>query len=273
LADLCARHPQEVFGEGIPSGSRFPLLIKLLDCQELLSIQVHPDDALAPGLAGEPSGKTEAWVVLEAEPTARIYAGLKPGVTRAEVERALADGTLDRCLHDFTPRPGDCIFLPAGTVHAVGGGVVLAEVQQTSDATFRLYDWGRVGPDGRPRPLHVRESLEAIRWDFGPVDPVVPEAIPDTASGAQAERLVECRYFGLDRLVLEAEHPAGPGGRPTIWLVVSGAAELRTLGGASRRVRRGETVLIPATAEGPAWWPAAGAGDTSLLRVRLSAGA
>ena len=273
LADLCAQHPREVFGEAIPPGSRFPLLVKLLDCRDLLSIQVHPDDALAPRLAGEPSGKTEAWVVLEAEPTARICAGLKPGVTRAEVERALADGTLDRCLHDFTPRPGDCIFLPAGTIHAVGGGVVLAEVQQTSDATFRLYDWGRVGPDGRPRQLHVRESLEAIRWDFGPVDPVVPEVIPDTASGARAERLVECSYFGLDRLLLGAENPAGPWGRPTIWLVVSGAADLRTLDGASRTFRRGETVLIPATAEGPAWWPVAGVGDTTLLRVRLPAGA
>src|SRR5690606_7579266 len=139
---------------------------------QLLSIQVHPTDKLARRLTGESFGKTEAWVILHAEPTAIVYAGFLPEVTREEVERRLAEGTLECALHHFTPRPGDCLFLPAGTVHAVGGGVVMAEVQQASDATFRLHDWNRLGPDGKPRQLHIQEGLEAIDWSQGPVNPV-----------------------------------------------------------------------------------------------------
>jgi mannose-6-phosphate isomerase len=269
LVDLCDQHPRDIIGEKPAVGSRFPLLIKFLDCAELLSIQVHPSDELAPRLAGEPSGKTEAWVVLEADPTARVYAGLKRGVTRADVEEHLAAGTLERCIHCFTPRPGDSVFLSAGTVHAVGGGVVMAEVQQTSDATFRLYDWGRAGPDGRPRQLHVQEALEAIRWDAGPVDPVTPEVIEGTAPTVREERLVSCPQFGLDRVILTGEARTGLEGRPSIWIVLRGSAELRTDGGYRRRFSRGETVLIPAAAAGSVWRTADGTNFASLLRIRL----
>src|SRR5262245_26444494 len=118
LAELCTTHTAELFGK-TKSAARFPLLIKLLDCHDWLSVQVHPNDELAAQLVPGESGKTEAWVIIEAGPTARIYAGLRPGTTRADVERHLAAGTVDQCLHSFTPRAGDCVFLPAGTVHAV----------------------------------------------------------------------------------------------------------------------------------------------------------
>src|SRR5262245_54786898 len=154
LTDLCATQSGEIFGKQA-APARFPLLIKLLDCDELISVQVHPADEVAARLLPGEMGKTEAWVVLEAEPTGRIYAGLLPGIRRRELEEHLANGTVAQCLNSFTPMAGDCIFLPAGTVHAVGGGVVLAEVQQTSDATFRLFDWHRLGPDGKPRTLHI----------------------------------------------------------------------------------------------------------------------
>jgi mannose-6-phosphate isomerase len=269
LTDLCATHRRELFGDQVPADGLFPLLIKLLDCHELLSIQVHPTDALAHRLSGERFGKTEAWVVLDVAPGGRIYAGLRPGVTRAELGRHLEAGTLDQCLHAFAPMPGDCVFLKAGTVHAVGGGVVLAEVQQSSDATFRLFDWNRLGPDGAPRPLHIRESLEAIDWSLGPVAPVVGTPIAGTPAGSRGERLVRSPYFSLDRY-----HVGGPldlpdPGRLSIWIISEGAAELVGAGGYRRPFRRGETVLVPASADRLTWRPRDPSQPAALLAVSL----
>src|SRR5262245_32613383 len=172
LTTLCQEHGDELFGPGAPAYDSFPLLLKYLDANDLLSVQVHPSDEQAMELAKEPYGKTEAWVVVASSLHGRIYAGLKPGIDRVAFMHALAEKRLPGCLHTFNPRPGDCLFLSAGTVHAVGGGVLLAEVQQCSDATLRLYDWDRVGSDGQPRKLHVKQSLEAIDWKAGPVKPV-----------------------------------------------------------------------------------------------------
>src|SRR5262249_19325002 len=149
----------------------FPWLVKYLDARDWLSVQVHPDDEAVRRLWPGEGGKTEAWFVLAAAPESKIYAGLLPGVDEPALRKALATGTVADCLHQFRPRPGDCLFLPAGTVHAVGGGVLLAEVQQTSDATFRLFDWNRVDAQGRPRSLHVEQALACINWRQGPVLP------------------------------------------------------------------------------------------------------
>ena len=159
--------------------ARFPLLLKFLDAADRLSLQVHPDDARAALLDPPDLGKTETWVVLEAAPGSLIYAGLKPGVDRAQFERELARGTCEACFHTFEPRAGDCIFLPAGTVHAIGGGLLMAELQQASDCTFRLFDWNRVGPDGKPRLLHVEQALEVINFAAGPVAPQQARARTD----------------------------------------------------------------------------------------------
>jgi mannose-6-phosphate isomerase len=267
LTELGVNHPGELFGEQAPADGRFPLLIKLLDCNDLLSIQVHPTDEIAARLLPGERGKTEAWVVLAAEPTAKIYAGLKPGTTRADLERHLAAGTADRCLYALTPKAGDCIFLPAGTVHAVGGGVVIAEVQQTSDATFRLFDWNRVGTDGKPRQLHLRESLESIDWNAGPVNPVEPRPITGLPPGVRGESLVRCRYFEMDRYALESALPLPRPGRVSVWLVLEGEAELRSISGEYRRLLlRGETVLIPAASDGLSFVPSPRA---TLLGVYL----
>jgi mannose-6-phosphate isomerase len=160
LGAAAARHPV------------FPWLLKFLDARDWLSVQVHPDDEAARKLWPGEAGKTEAWFVLDAEPGSKIYAGLLPGVDEAGLRQALAAGTIVECLHAIEPRPGDCLFLPAGTVHAVGGGVLLAEVQQTSDATFRLFDWDRRDSEGKSRKLHVEEALASIDWQRGPVRPV-----------------------------------------------------------------------------------------------------
>lgn len=234
----------------------FPLLIKLLDCHEQLSVQVHPSDQIAAQLLPGERGKTEAWVILATEPDGRIYAGLKPGVERADLQRHLAAGSVAECLHSFTPRAGDCVFLPAGTVHAVGGGVVMAEVQQSSDATFRLFDWNRPGPDGRPRALHVEQSLGSIHWDAGPTGPVRPEPLPAFAPVA-AEQLVDCSYFKLHRFRGRQPFASPYAGQLSIWMVIGGGVELSTEGGYQRTLRSGETVMVPATANRARWSPVA----------------
>jgi mannose-6-phosphate isomerase len=263
LSDLCASQARQIFGNQTPT-DRFPLLIKLLDCHDLLSIQVHPTDEMAACLIPGEMGKTEAWVVLAAKPTARIYAGLLPGITRIELEKNLAKGTADRCLHSFFPKVGDCIFLPAGTVHAVGGGVVLAEVQQTSDATFRLFDWNRPGPDGKPRTLHIEQALASIDWKGGPVRPVTGVPIPGCPGG---EYLVQCSYFKMDRYCVTQQLANPYHGRLSIWTVLAGSADLRTSRTYQRPFRNGETVLIPAAAPACSWDPTNG--PPTLLAVCL----
>ena len=203
LTDLCQRFPEEMFGARRPVGDVFPLLIKLLDCQTLLSIQVHPDDSTAARLLPGERGKTEAWVVLDVAPGGRIFAGLKDGVGHADLQEHLQAGTTDQCLHALEPRVGDCLFIDAGTVHAVGNGVVIAEVQQSSDATFRLFDWNRLGDDGKPRQLHIDQSLASIDFSAGSLAPVTPEALTDLPAGATGERLVRCPHFGMDRYQLD----------------------------------------------------------------------
>src|SRR5262249_41242721 len=150
LRDLARSRPADLYGHNLPQKGQFPLLVKFLDAEQVLSVQVHPNDDLARRLVDD-NGKTEAWVVLHAEPDSLIYAGLDHGITRTEFEAALKGGSVEPFLHRIKPRTGDCILIPAGTVHAIGAGVMLAEVQQMSDATFRVHDWGRLGADGKPR--------------------------------------------------------------------------------------------------------------------------
>ena len=272
LTDLTATRADDLFGTAANTVDVFPLLVKLLDCHQLLSIQVHPNDEQAVRLTGgrERLGKTEAWVIMDVGPAGKVYAGLKAGVTRADVEAGLASGTLESCLHALTPVPGDCIFLPAGTVHAVGGGVVMAEVQQSSDATFRLYDWDRPGPDGKPRALHVRESLESIDWSAGPVFPAVGTPIPGLPAGVTGERLVQCACFNMDRFRASSPFDLPDAGVLSVWLVLDGSAELVSSDASYRRpFRRGETVLIPAAAGPLAWRPNDDGRPVTLIAASL----
>ncbi|MCI0639035.1 MAG: class I mannose-6-phosphate isomerase [Gemmataceae bacterium] len=268
LTELCALYGDALWGAQEKEIDQFPWLIKFLDCQERLSIQVHPDDALARKLLNEPNGKTEAWVVLHAEPSAKIYAGFHPGITRGDVERHLQEGTLEQCLASFTPRSGVCVFLPAGTVHAVGGGVLLAEVQQSSDATFRLYDWNRLGTDGKPRTLHIEQALSAIDWQADPVQPITPQPLPDFDGQGTAQRLVACPYFELDHIHLKDAWDCSTEDRLAVFLNVDGHAQCGTPGGFTRPLRRGETIVMPAALQKVIWNADAACG-CSLLRIRL----
>jgi mannose-6-phosphate isomerase len=163
---LVQNYARELLGKTSASG-RFPLLIKILDCQETLSVQVHPPANVAAQLRGEP--KTEMWYIADATPNAALYVGLRRGVKREEFEQRISDGTVAEALHHVTVKPGDAMFLPSGRVHAIGGGNVIFEIQQNSDTTYRVFDWNRVGLDGKPREMHVRESLASI--DFNDYEP------------------------------------------------------------------------------------------------------
>ena len=242
LHDLIVEHGEDLFGRAVGLREQFPLLIKFIDAQQDLSVQVHPDDALGRTLADD-NGKTETWVIVDAEPGSRIYAGLKPGVTRAAMAAALESGEVEPLLHSFSARPGDCILIPAGTVHAIGAGVVLAEVQQMSDATFRLHDWGRVAADGQPRQLHKAESLRAIDFAAGPIAPLAtsPEPIP----GGTREELSSSAYFALARLNLDGPATVGEPDRFTIVLGLGGSAVVRS-GDAEVTLGLGQTLLLPA---------------------------
>ncbi|HUR45777.1 MAG TPA: type I phosphomannose isomerase catalytic subunit [Candidatus Saccharimonadales bacterium] len=160
---LMENHRQELLGANAPESSRFPLLIKLLDAEDKLSVQVHPAPEAAGSLGGEP--KTEMWYIAEAKPGAELYAGLRKGVTRSEFERCITEGTVAECIHRVPVNAGDVMFLPSGRVHAIGAGLVIFEIQQNSDTTYRVFDWNRKGLDGKPRDLHLKESLASINFE------------------------------------------------------------------------------------------------------------
>ena len=209
-------------GRASPSATqpdRFPLLVKFLDAAQTLSVQVHPDDVQAAAGNLPDPGKTEAWVVVAADPGSLIYAGLRPGVGREDLLQAVEQGTCAELLHRFEPKPGDCIFLPAGTVHALGAGILVAEIQQNSDITFRLYDWDRRGPDGKPRPLHIQEALAVIDFHQGPVFPQQPKPLPQK----EGVQLVECPYFTIHRWVVQNTHYVGGDDRFHILLFLEGS--------------------------------------------------
>ncbi|MBI5387180.1 MAG: class I mannose-6-phosphate isomerase [Verrucomicrobia bacterium] len=171
---LMEHHANDMLGGSKPRGDgRFPLLIKILDAQDKLSLQVHPPATVAPHLGGEP--KTEMWFITDAAPGAELYVGLKNGVTFPEFERKVRDGSVADCFHRVPVRAGDAMFLPSGRVHAIGAGLVLFEVQQNSDTTYRVFDWNRTGLDGQPRELHVEQSLASI--DFNDFEPSLVRGI------------------------------------------------------------------------------------------------
>ena len=237
LHELWTTRREELFGSGLEQFPRFPLLIKVLDARDDLSIQVHPPESLAAELGGEP--KTEMWFIADCTPGARLYVGLKKGVTRAQFEQAIQDGTVADCVHAVTPHPGDSIFIRSGRLHAIGAGMLIVEIQQNSDTTYRVFDWNRLGLDGQPRQLHVAESLASIDYDDFEPGLDVPNA------GV----LAECEYFKVSRVELAAGETLGnsEAERCSIVAVVSGqltsAAGLRLGAGAFALLPRGTAGL------------------------------
>ncbi len=213
LHNLWTHHRAEIFGpRHRNTGPRFPLLCKLLDARDRLSVQVHPPAALAARLQGEP--KTEMWYFLGCDPGSRIYAGLSAGTTRAAFEEKLGRGEVEGCLHVLPTREGDSIFIPSGRLHAIGEGNLIVEIQQNSDTTYRVFDWNRRGLDGQPRDLHVAESL--LSADFNDFTP--PLAHLETGV------IAECEYFRVEKKNLSAPEDLRPTGDFALVTVVGGSA-------------------------------------------------
>ncbi len=218
----------------------FPLLIKLLDCQDVLSVQVHPDPGTCRRMGkGEP--KTECWYIISAAPGAVIYKGLKKGVTREQFAQAIKDGAVADTLTKVEVRAGECHFLPAGTAHAIGPGLLIAEIQTPSDTTYRVFDWNRVDETGKPRELHVEEALESIHFDLS------GDKLPVTTVG----RLVGCEYFTVDKghQARNCELLLSPGGMKVL-IVISGSGTILGTTGSLVEFRAGDCLLVPAAYEG-----------------------
>lgn len=245
LRELMTRMPERLLGRVAALRGRFPLLIKFIHACRPLSVQVHPTDAQARHLEGPTAvGKTEAWFILEADEGARVYAGLPPSATADTLRRAILRDAVEDVLFAHAPHPGDCYLLPAGTVHAIGGGLVLFEVQQTSDLTYRLYDWGRTDPKtGRPRELHLEKGLACVDYGLGPCRP----ARPTTEVRGRAKRapLTECRYFTLGKWDTARPFATGAAGECRVLAGIDGRAVIRHRG-TEYPLGLGDVWLLPA---------------------------
>ena len=231
LHELWLNHRNQIFGEGYDY-ERFPLLIKILDASDAVSVQVHPPVHLKIELLDEP--KNEMWYFVDTDEGASVWVGLKNGTTKEDFQSALANGTVERLLHCLPTRPGSFMFLPSGRLHAIGAGNVLFEVQQNSDTTYRVFDWNRLGLDGKPRTLHVEQSLQCI--DFEDFEPALGESLD--------ERLVSHDSLIVDRWVLDQPRAANKLPKFSVFQVIEGTVSF----GNEREFRLGDFFVVPAHA-------------------------
>jgi mannose-6-phosphate isomerase len=250
LHELWSQHRKEIFGD-VPQSPRFPLLIKLLDAQEKLSLQVHPPEKIAARLGGE--SKTECWYVADAESGAELFVGFRRQITREQFEKSLRSGSAADEVHPIKVKAGDAMFLPAGRFHAVGAGNVLVEIQQNSDTTYRVFDWNRVdATTGKPRQLHVDQALECI--DFNDVTPKLIEP--------EGELLVKRELFELQKWSLDSPREVAPRGQFAIVCCLTGSVRC-----ADVDLTAGEFFFVPAALEDRQLKPRGE--ETTLLRITI----
>ena len=234
LHELWTRRRAEIFGPNLVDSERFPLLVKLLDAQERLSLQVHPPAELAATLSGEP--KTEMWYLAHAEAGAEVFAGLAEPTDRTQFEAALHEGRAADLIHRVAVETGDAIFIPSGRIHAIGAGCLIVEIQQNSDTTYRVFDWNRLGLDGKPRTLHIDHSLQST--NFADVRPTLLPRV-EAATGPVAS----CPFFHVEKWVLDNPQTAleNTGGRFAIFTCLTGWVECAGL-----TFKPGDFFLVPA---------------------------
>ncbi len=249
LHTLWTQHREAVFGGGVHASERFPLLVKILDARESLSVQVHPSGKEKGETLGEP--KNEWWYILEADPDAAIFAGFNRALSRTEFEAAITNGSVESLLHRIPVKAGDSIYVPGGRCHAIGAGCLIAEIQQNSDTTFRVFDWNRTGPDGQPRTLHLAESLTCM--DFLDVTPALAPAL--------GEAPFSCEFFEIEKIRLFESSPQPKAGG-AIFFVLSGNVSV-----GSHTFTAGEWFILPVQAATLPFCP--GSENTALLQVRL----
>ena len=249
LHELWMQDRQWIFGN-VPDATRFPLLVKILDAREKLSLQVHPPEKIAPKLDGEP--KTEFWYVAAADPGAELFVGLRETITRDQFQEALRSGTVAQCVHRIPVKAGDAMFLPAGRLHAVGKGNLLIEIQQNSDTTYRVFDWNRVDSQGKPRQLHVDQALQCI--DLNDVRPQLVQT--------GAEVFLHHDLFEIQKWNLDSSREIAPLGQFAIVYCLTGKLRCGDI-----ELKTGEFSLIPAQSQDRTVEPLEKA--TSLLRITI----
>ena len=264
LGQVMEQFRKQLMGKLSSRFHRFPLLLKFLDAHEMLSVQVHPsDDPSELNPAGD-TAKTEAWVVIEAEKGSQIYAGLKSGTTADILRESLRDGTIAEHLVSISPKSGDAVFIPAGTVHALGNDVVVFEVQQNSDVTFRLYDWGHIDPETKePRPLQVDQAFACI--EFGASDSGLVTPRMETTKPVERERLFDCHAFLLWRVLGQDQFIVGAAAEPRVLVGIEGSGQIMH-DGAPYAVGKGDVWLLPAEAGECAFQPS---GVVTLLEIAV----
>lgn len=242
ITELMKKYPKQIMGKVGNGSDRFPLLLKFLDCNEVLSVQVHPSDDQKEYIPKGDTGKTEAWVVLETSDSSRIYAGLKKGTNKENLLKSISDKSVADRLHSFVPKTGDSVFIQSGTVHTLGGTVVF-EVQENSDVTFRLYDWDRTDPKtGKPRDLQVDQAIACIDFDQVEIGPVTPHK---SFYIENAEKLFDNEHFKLWQIESETEFTVGFEDEPAILVCIDGKGKM-DYHKKGYSISKGEVMLIPA---------------------------
>ncbi|MDP9075947.1 MAG: mannose-6-phosphate isomerase, class I [Bacteroidota bacterium] len=263
IKELFENAPKQLLGKLQGKFDRFPLLLKFLDCQQVLSVQVHPSDDLKKYIPKGENGKTEAWVVLETGKDATIYAGLNSGTTKQKIEADLKKNEVAADLASFKPKVGDSVLIEAGTVHTLGD-VVVFEVQENSDVTYRLYDWDRVDEKtGKPRDLQVNEALACIDFDKVEIKPII--TIVKSNEPVLRETLIENQHFNLCRVTGEYPFMVGKEAMPRVLVCVDGEGEVE-YGNEFYHITKGEVMLLPATAGACPFVPK---GEVILLELSL----
>jgi mannose-6-phosphate isomerase len=263
LGRLMERHRAQLMGKSAPRSLRFPLLLKFLDARKMLSVQVHPSDAQPDLIPAGETSKTEAWVVIEAGEKSCIYAGLRPGTTAGELRQALAVKTIQDHLVRISPKAGDAVFIPAGTVHTLGD-VVVFEIQQNSDVTFRLYDWGHVdAKTGQPRPLQVDQAFACVDFEGNAGGLVAPRV--ETRMPVERERLFDCEPFLLWRLRGQALFSVGAAAEPRVLVCIQGSGQIEHEN-IPYAVGKGDVWLLPAEAGVCAFQPSE---EVILLEIAI----
>jgi len=264
LGQVMEQFPEPLMGKLSSRFTRFPLLLKFLDAHEMLSVQVHPSDDSSELIPAGYTAKTEAWVVIDAEKGSQIYAGLKSGTTSGTLRKSLNEGTIADNLVSIVPKPGDAVFIPGGTVHTLGDDVVVFEVQQNSDTTFRLYEWGHIDSETKePRALQVDEALACIEFgesNSGLVTPLVEATTP-----VERERLFDCHAFLLWRVVGQDRLKVGATAEPRVLVGIEGSGQLMH-DGTPYAVGKGDVWLLPAGAGECAFQPSEG---VTLLEIAI----
>jgi len=250
LDKLLQEKGMEILGVPFNKGDKFPLLIKFIDAKEKLSVQVHPDDHYASEFENGELGKSEAWYILQADKGAKLVAGLKDGVTKEEFRKKLMSGNLEEILNEVEVKAGDVLNIPAGLIHAIGDGILLAEIQQNSDTTYRVYDWGRLGLDGNPRELHIEKSIDVIDFEHKHSKKLV-NPIVFSHEGYRVSDFVRNEYFVLQEVVITRSYLSESRKHGfEIYMCVNGSGIIRYKDGSKEKevdIAFGETCLLPAS--------------------------